>query len=230
MTDYLLFIDTETSGLPKRWDLPYSTKRNWPSAIQVSWIVFSKDGQKIKEESKYIWEKDILLSPAAHKIHGLTKSFLENNGSARKDVLDLLVKDLQEFQPMVVGHFMELDFHVIGADFYRAGIENPMVDLPSFCTMLATTHLVSNPQVRFLKLGELYQLLFERTLLEQHNALVDAKATAKVFFELQKRKEITGEPRPPIALPHKIRIINRTGWAVVALIVILFIILISHYL
>ena len=230
MTDYLLFIDTETSGLPKRWDLPYSTKRNWPNAIQVSWVIYTRDGQQVKEQSRYIWEKDILLSPSAYKIHGLTKTFLQANGISRKDALWLLTRDLKKYKPMIVGHFIELDFHVVSADYFRANIQNPLIDIPSFCTMLATTHMVTNPKVRFFKLGELYQLLFDKPMQNQHNALADAKATAQVFFELIKRKEITGEPRAPIALPHKIKTINRMGWAVVALIVLLLIIIISYYI
>jgi DNA polymerase-3 subunit epsilon len=88
---------------------------------------------------------------------------------------------------------MEFDFHMIAADFYRTGMDNPLKKEMTFCTMIATTHLVQNPVLKFFKLGELYEALFHTTLNNQHDALVDAGATAECFFELVKRGEITDE-------------------------------------
>jgi DNA polymerase-3 subunit alpha len=33
---YLIF-DTETTGLPKRWDAPITDTDNWPRCIQIAW-------------------------------------------------------------------------------------------------------------------------------------------------------------------------------------------------
>ncbi len=57
MSDYLLFIDTETSGLPKKWGLPYSAKNNWPFSVQIAWVIYTKEGQKVKQENHFIKEK-----------------------------------------------------------------------------------------------------------------------------------------------------------------------------
>lgn len=35
-----LFIDTETTGLPKEYDAPYTDIDNWPRLVQLAWIVF----------------------------------------------------------------------------------------------------------------------------------------------------------------------------------------------
>lgn len=193
MTDYLLFIDTEASGLPKKWELPYSAKDNWPFCVQVSWIIYTKDGQKVKQEDHFIKENDFTITKSATKIHGITQSFLLENGKSRKEVINLLSMDIAKFQPLITGHFMQFDYHMLGADFYRTGIENPVKKEMTFCTMLATTHLVKNPGLKFFRLGELYQSLFNTALHDQHNALVDAKATADCFFELVKRGEINDE-------------------------------------
>ncbi len=227
MSDYLLFIDTETSGLPKSWEAPYSAKDNWPSALQVSWIVYTKDGKKIKEENKYIYEADVEISPSSIKIHGIERHFLRVLGEPRKDVLTALTNDLNKFNPLVIGHFIELDFHVLSADFYRLNAENPLAKLSTFCTMVATSHLMKNPQKKFLKLGELYELLFNKPLLNQHNALYDVTATADCFFELIKIKEINSLDQPPIKLQRNNKAINALGWLVIILIVILLIMIIA---
>jgi DNA polymerase-3 subunit epsilon len=182
--EYLLFIDTETSGLPKNWNLPYSDDKNWPHAVQISWIVYTRDQVEVKREDHFIKDDDFEINAEAFKIHGITRSFLNMHGEYRKDVLDLLAADLNTYKPLVVGHFVELDYHITGADFYRAGITQPMDSLPMFCTMLATTNFLRNPQTRYLKLNQLYSLLFNRQLSNHHNAMIDALATAESFFEL----------------------------------------------
>nr|WP_283770025.1 exonuclease domain-containing protein [Mucilaginibacter sp. Bleaf8] len=186
-----MFIDTEASGLPVNWKLPYSAEGNWPSAVQVSWIVYTKDGQEVKRENHYIRNDDFFITPKAMEIHGINPGFLAVKGEVRKDVIAMLAADLNQYQPLVIGHFIQLDYHILGADFYRAGIDNPLVNLPMFCTMTATTQLAWTPMQRSLRLGDLYAYLFYKPQEKQHDAAADAQATADCFFELLNRREIT---------------------------------------
>ncbi len=228
MNDYLLFIDTETSGLPKSLDKPYSAVNNWPNAVQVSWCIFTKDGRKIKEKSYFINNNDIQISSGAIKVHGITKHVLKDYGISRKSVLSMLTADITQYKPLLVGHFLELDYHVIGADAYREKMENPLQLVPAFCTMVATKHMVKNPAATFLKLGQLHEILFNQPLQHQHNALSDAMATATCFFELVRRKEITNFKQPPIVLPANQYIYNnKTGWLLAASAIILITLLIA---
>lgn len=229
MKDYLLFIDTEASGLPKKWYLPYTAPGNWPYAVQVSWLIYSKDGKKIKEENHYISNNDFEISASALHIHGLTKDFLQQNGMPRRQLLAILSKDLQEYQPMIVGHFLELDYHIIGADYFREGMVNPMESLPAFCIMIASQHLQQNPHNKYLRLGSLYELLFKQPLLCQHNAMADAAATADCFFELVKRNEIKSFTQPPIVFQKKEKVNNIIGWIIAFLLILLSALLIAFY-
>jgi len=193
LRDYLVFLDTEASGLPKKWNLPYSNSLNWPCAVQIAWVIYTKDGVLIKKEDHYIGDSDIKINPSAIKVHGITKDFLKERGESRNLVMQLFADDLMKYQPLVLGHFMEFDYHVASADFHRAGIANPLEDLPTFCTMRASSFFVRDPSVGHLRLGELYSMLFDTKLENQHNALVDANATADCFFELLKRGDINDE-------------------------------------
>jgi DNA polymerase-3 subunit epsilon len=191
LNDYLLFIDTEASGLPLKWDLPYSADENWPHALQVSWLIYDKYNTLVKQQNHYVNSEGIDITPAALAIHGLTPHFLAINGKPQTEVLQLLSADLRQYQPMVIGHFIRLDYYLLGAAFYRSGMENPLGKLPVFCTMVATTQLVHNSLTRHLRLEELYYMLFNTDLQHQHNALHDAEATAACFFELRNRGEIS---------------------------------------
>ncbi|WP_207494814.1 3'-5' exonuclease [Aridibaculum aurantiacum] len=191
MHNYLLFIDTETSGLPKNWDEPFSNNANWPYVVQVSWMVYKKDGAFVKEENHFVGNDDFEITDEATRIHGINKDYLQQNGIDRKEIFDLLAKDVAQYQPLVVGHYIELDMQVIGADCYRLGIEHPLVNQLCFCTMLVTSKSSINPYPRCLNLPALYNKLFKKQLPNHHNALDDARATAECFFELMARQCIT---------------------------------------
>lgn len=190
MRDFLLFVDTETTGLPKNWSAPYDDKKNWPCSVQVAWAIYTKEGQKIKAENFYVQDDAFEISPASIKIHGITHEFLKQHGVQREEVLTQLAADLNQYQPLVVAHYMQLDYHMIGVCFHRADMQNPLPSLPLFCTMKASTNFPLQQHQRFLRLGELYERLFGAPLEHQHNAIVDAMATAKCFFELVKRGDI----------------------------------------
>ncbi|MXV52058.1 3'-5' exonuclease [Pedobacter sp. HMF7647] len=191
MNEYLLFIDTEASGLPKKWNLPYSADANWPHVLQIAWVIYRKNGTEVKQANHYISNTNAPISHDAAAIHGITRQFLEDNGEGRKEVLKQLASDIKEYQPMVVGHFIELDYRILGAEYYRSELSNPLQKVETFCTMLATSYLVRNPQAGFLKLGNLYQQLFTKLPEKQHDAFFDARSTAECFFELLHRGDFS---------------------------------------
>ncbi|TPE43041.1 3'-5' exonuclease [Pontibacter mangrovi] len=193
MREFILFIDTETTGKPLDWDAPYSDATSWPYSVQIAWAVYTKEGQELKGENHYIYEPELEISETSEKIHGITKEFLQEHGKARKQVLSLLAQDLEKYQPLVVGHFMQLDYHMLGVGFHRANLPNPLPQLPTFCTMNASANFFLKQGQRFLRLGELYERLFQEPLQQQHDAAVDVKATAACFFKLMEQGDITPE-------------------------------------
>jgi len=191
LKSYLLFIDTETSGIPQRWNRPYSDEKNWPHVIQVAWIVYEVNGTEVKRTSKYIYEDDIEISPASYGVHGITSVFLKQYGNKRKEVLRKLTHDIQKYKPIIIGHFVELDVQVLSADYYRANLKNPFIGQSFFCTMLDSEKYAANPSTTYLRLPQLHEYLFDNSLTEIHEAEQDASATARCFFELCGRREIT---------------------------------------
>lgn len=212
MKEYLLFVDTETSGLPKDWSKPYSVRGNWPHVVQVAWVLYTREGRKLKEENYYIRASDYEVSPTSQRIHGLSDDFLRENGKDRNSVMQLLHADLIRYQPLVVGHFMQLDYHMLGLSFYRSGLDNPLPKLPHFCTMQATAHFIRESRHRHLRLGELYMRLFQTPLQDEHNALSDASATAVCFFELWKKGDIIEEVVQQQQLPAGVATRTKESW------------------
>jgi len=193
VNDYLLFIDTEASGLPKNWSEPLTNVANWPNAVQVAWVIYDKDRNEVKRQNHYISNNDFTISADAQRIHGLTVDFLTANGESRAEVLKKLTADIEQYKPMLVGHFLKLDYYVLSADYNREEMPNPMDKLPMFCTMLSSRYLVRNPMPRQMRLDELYNILFRTELQNSHQAQHDAEATARCFFELQESGEINSK-------------------------------------
>ena len=58
----LLFVDTETNGVPKDPSASYKNIDNWPPIRQIAWIVYSKDGQIVSAHN-YAMSADIASQP-----------------------------------------------------------------------------------------------------------------------------------------------------------------------
>lgn len=190
MREYILAIDTETSGIPEDLQAPYASGK-WPYIVQLAWVVFNREGEKVKVENHYIQAKDFKVDPESIRIHGITEALLEKVGEQRPDVLQILYNDILHYDPLIVGHFMEFDNHMLEVSFRRAGIENAARSQPQFCTMRASKvynrHIL---RIGYLRLDELYHILFNKKLEKHHDALVDAQATGECFFEMMRRKDI----------------------------------------
>ena len=198
LTAYYLVIDTETSDLPKKWDAPYCTKDNWPHILQIAWIIYNQHGEEVKKENHYLKPGDFKITKASTKIHSLTTDFLQENGEERTAVFEKLKADILVYEPLIVAHFIELDFRMIGAECYRLNLAHPLKDSALYCTLKASATYVKNPTFKFLKLNVFYKTLFKKRPENLHNALVDAELTSEIFFYLLKN----GEATPQIIEQH----------------------------
>ena len=200
----MLFVDTETTGLPTGWSKPYSSERNWPCIAQLAWVVYTVEGELVKTENHYIRVPAGRMRPSAQAIHGLTPAFLEQHGEDRSIVMQRFFNDLRTYCPLVIGHYMRLDFHMVGVEFHRSSLPNLLAELPTLCTMQTSQRQAQAQARSFLRLGELHEHLFKEPMARQHDALVDAQATARCFFELRRLGDLSDETiseQPQLSVP-----------------------------
>ncbi len=180
--DYILFIDTETSDKPRAWDSSTSETEKWPYILQVSWTICKKNGDVVATRDFYLNHGDIEINKESQRIHGITLPFLKENGITRNEAYKILNQDLEQYQPLIVGHFIKFDLRMLKVSYNRASMLYRFNALPKFCTMLNTKKPIGN--LPLLRLGELYYSLFHKELKNAHNARVDAIATKDCFFKL----------------------------------------------
>lgn len=194
---YIIF-DTETTGLPKRWDAPITDTDNWPRCIQLAWQIHDEMG-KLVEHHDYLIKPDGFDIPYdSEKIHGISTALAEEHGLPLQDVLEKFNLALNKAK-FVVGQNIGFDLNIMGCEFYRYGVNSNMAHMPVLdtCTEV-TAELLKIPggrggRFKLPNLTELHSYLFGVPFAEAHNATADVEATTRCFLELVRREVFTAE-------------------------------------
>ncbi len=180
-----LFIDTETTGLPKVRKASYKDTTNWPRLVQVAWIL-SDENFNIISKNSFIIKPTFIIPFEASLVHKITTDKALNLGSPIESVLQLLQNEINDCSN-IVAHNLQFDLNVIACELYRAGINSDILDKKHICTMEETTNycaITGKYGFNWPKLSELHRKLFNYDFEEAHNASVDIDATFKCFKEL----------------------------------------------
>ena len=185
---YLIF-DTETTGLPKRWDAPITDTGNWPRCVQIAWQLHDEMGKLIENQDYLIKPEGYNIPYEAEGVHGISTELAEAEGLPMAEVLEKFNIALSKSK-FIVGQNLKFDINIMGCEFHRFGMESPMSSIPVLdtCTEV-TASLLQLPGGRGGKfklptLTELHNYLFNIPFAEAHNATADVEATTRCFFEL----------------------------------------------
>ncbi|MEZ4970767.1 MAG: DNA polymerase III subunit alpha [Flavobacteriaceae bacterium] len=194
---YLIF-DTETTGLPKRWDAPYTDTDNWPRCIQIAWQLHDAMGNLLESQDYLVQPDGFNIPFDAEQIHGISTELARQKGVPIGEVLEKFNVALSRSK-FVVGQNVGFDLNIMGAEFHRYQVENSLQELPVLDTCTEhTAQLCQIPGGRGGKfklptLTELHQYLFGEPFGEAHNATADVEATTRCFLELVRRGQFTVE-------------------------------------
>jgi DNA polymerase-3 subunit alpha len=194
---YLIF-DTETTGLPKRWDAPVTDTDNWPRCIQIAWQLHDDMGALIEHQDYLIKPEGFNIPYDAERIHGICTELATEQGISLKEVLEKFNEAIAKSK-FIVGQNVGFDVNIMGCEFHRFGLETTLgkMKVLDTCTEI-TAELLQLPGGRGGKfklptLTELHEYLFGEPFAEAHNATADVEATTRCFLELVKREVFTHE-------------------------------------
>jgi len=188
---YLIF-DTETTGLPKRWNAPLTDTDNWPRCIQIAWQLHDHMGQCLEHQDFLIRPNGFNVPYDAEKVHGISTALSTEKGEELAVVLKKFNIALSKAK-FVVGQNVGFDLNIMGCEYHRLQIETPLNTMPVLDTCTETTaSLCQLPGGRGGKfklptLTELHQFLFQTPFAEAHNATADVEATTRCFLELLRK-------------------------------------------
>ena len=194
---YLIF-DTETTGLPKRWDAPITDTDNWPRAIQIAWQLHDEMGRCVEHQDYLIQPEGFNIPYDAEKIHGISTELAQEQGVPLAEVLEKFHVAISKAK-FIVGQNVGFDVNIMGCEFFREDVANTLQELPVLDTCTEhTAQLCKIPGGRGGKfklptLTELHEFLFNKPFAEAHNATADVEATTRCFLELIRKREFTKE-------------------------------------
>jgi len=204
----VIFLDTETNGLPQNRYAPYTATEMWPHVIQISWqLVDTNTWNVIKEEDHFLkpraaWNTD------AERIHQIPESIATKFGKEPLEVFRKLHADLLTCNA-VIAHNMAFDKTVIMSELQRLHVNktydiNPVQfwnKLNEVCTMVKTKQYCGlkfkdGKDLKFPRLNELYLKLFGNEYdisgANLHNAKHDVGCLVMCVKELVKMPEFVG--------------------------------------
>ena len=188
-----LIFDTETTGLPKKWNVPITDVDNWPRAVQIAWQLHDEMGALIEHQDYLIKPDGYNIPYEAEQIHGISTQLAIENGIDLREVLQLFNEALGKSK-FIVGQNVKFDLNILGSEFYRLGIFTDLNELPVLDTCTEKTALLckitggKGGKFKLPTLTELHQQLFSKPFKEAHNATSDVEATTRCFLELLRNK------------------------------------------
>ncbi|WP_228236867.1 DNA polymerase III subunit alpha [Allomuricauda sp. M10] len=192
---YLIF-DTETTGLPKRWDAPITDTDNWPRCVQIAWQLHDELGNLVEHQDFLIKPDGFNIPYESEQIHGISTALAEEQGVPLEEVLVKFNQALSRTK-FVVGQNVDFDVNIMGCEFHRYQVDSPLTTLPVLDTCTEhTAELCKIPGGRGGKfklptLTELHEFLFGEPFAEAHNATADVEATTRCFLELVRKRQFS---------------------------------------
>lgn len=202
----ILFLDTETTGLPKvRGVGPKEDPENWPRLVEIAWAVGDSPVAEDLEwfgyrQAHYLifpdgWE----IPPEATAVHGITTEQCRQDGVMFAWALEQLAQALESVET-VVAHNAEFDLSVIEAECLRYGLANPLEGREVYCTKEQATEFCAIPsnfrhgrRYKWPSLAELHRKLFGREVQEAHRADSDVKTLIECYWGLRTALNEAGE-------------------------------------
>jgi DNA polymerase III epsilon subunit-like protein len=189
-----LFLDTETTGLPKKRNAEPKDFDNWPYVVEIAWLLTDESGLQVSG-GRYIVKQNVKIPQEAINVHHITNEDMNSKGVAPKRVYKEFLEDIANCE-YIIGHNLDFDLPIIQCELYRNGFDVSLYEKKHFCTMKAGKDFCyafdvsgrpKNP-----KLVELFSSLYFNVsslpIKGTHSALSDTLMTYRCFMKMIEQK------------------------------------------
>ena len=199
----ILVFDTETTGLPEGRNPSIRETKKWPHMIQLSYILYDTEKNVMLECVDEIVKlpPHVSISEESITLHGISRDISNTKGKSIVEVLNNFNRCLK-LADKVVGHNVSFDKRIIMVEsirnymsqyFTRNGVRKP-----EYCTMKCSVDLckieaVSRDGEKYYKypnLGELYKKLFDTTVKNVHNSMIDIILCLRSYCMIENLQDI----------------------------------------
>ena len=205
-----LVFDTETTGLPQSKFISPSTLHRWPYIVQFSYVIYDSSLNNIVESKDYVIKvpESILISEESTKIHGITNEISGKIGIPINEALNEFFYYLRSVD-RIIGHNIEFDLNMVKVELLRIinkdsltseqlklykydlhyltnykNISCTLKDSIQFCN-IQLLDKNGKPYLKYPKLIELHEKLFDKSPSNLHNSFNDILVTLRCFMKLK---------------------------------------------
>lgn len=186
----ILFFDTETTGFPDN-RLPVEHD-DQPYVVQLAAMLCRDDGEALGSFSVII-NNGAPIPAKVTEIHGISEQMAAEFGVMPRTAIGLF-NHFASRANLFVAHNIKFDWQLMATMQARGANVMPLG--PKFCTMEAAAPVVNLPPSERMvaaginkpkppKLSEAVAFFFGEELTGAHDAMVDVRACARVFFKLK---------------------------------------------
>ncbi len=194
----ILFFDVETTGLPKA-SLPLNDPHQ-PHITQLGFILDINNIEAVAVDT-FIkpnnWpiqaDSGTGIGKIASELTGITQDMCEDHGIPIADAVEMFII-AAENADMLVCHNTAFDSKLLAMEYSRLVADVPprivLCGKPLLCTMKTATPICQIKKkdgkagFKWPKLSEAMMFFFEEELEGAHSAIVDIRATRRVFYKL----------------------------------------------
>lgn len=198
----ILVFDTETTGTGGSARRPLSN----PRLVQLAWVRYDARGARLGSASMIVRPAGFEIPRDAVAVHGISTARALREGRPLDEVLDAFESALDQAR-VIVAHNLSFDTRVLLGEYTRSGRRSVFFKREKVCTQQAGTAFCKLPGrggYKWPRLDELHKALFGKAFDGAHDALADAEAAGRCYWEMV-RREIINRPFAPDEPPTRER-------------------------
>ncbi len=189
-----LFLDTETTGLPKKRNADPMDFDNWPYVVEIAWLLTDEFGLQVSGD-KYIVKQNVRIPQEAIRVHHITNEDMKSKGVSPKVVYREFIEAVANCD-YIIAHNIDFDLPILQCELYRNGFDVSLYEKKHFCTMKAGKDFCysfdANGRPKNPKLVELFSSLYFNVsslpIKGTHSALSDTLMTYRCFMKMMEQK------------------------------------------
>lgn len=193
----VLFFDTETNGLPDF--KARSADPSQPHLVQLALVETDDDGSERESICVIVRPDGWVISPEMTAIHGISQERAMDEGVPEQHAAGLFLV-AQARSRLRVAHNESFDRRILRIAMTRPGFERDVIEATearqAYCTCNAAKPVVNLPPTDKMiavgftgpkppRLGECIKHFFGEDFPGAHDAMIDARACARVYWRLQ---------------------------------------------
>lgn len=186
MNELIITFDTETTGLPD-WKSP-SESEHQPHIVEIAALLQNPEGAVLDSYKAIVRPAGWVISDEIAKLTGITQEMALEVGIPEAEALDGFMA-LYERAGTRAAHNATFDDRIVRIALMRyrdeAAADAFKAATKKFCTCYESRTTCALPKNKLPTLAEAYKHFFGEDLVEQHRAMPDAQACARIYFALQ---------------------------------------------